>query len=889
MTDKSVEIFDKGIYNFVKDEIVPESASVDSLGWLSTDDTIELVRGSLLLAGDGGVSDIVQNIQDETTSVGQNDAVSGKVKLAQSFKPQYSRFLGLSFFKKPDTGIFAGTVTFSIIEDVVDSPTGATLVTKTLTNEEWLTIANGFFDIEFDSSYDLTVGTRYWIIVETSTQDSTKCINLAYNTAGGYTDGKLMYNNTPNGWLDYGSSDLYFRTLTTPYGTSKGIHVGKMANGTAVIFRKAGKSIQVLQNTTWINPTTSQSVAKAFWVDTIMGLEPEEIYAFTNYTSLAGNFVYVGGIGGLYKIVLANPTNSIDMFVEANNFKGKVRIDRGRMFLWGREKDKTGLYGSKIDPQSGAVYTTVEGESIFTGDDVTTQITGNLSVVGDRKTIFGVTIYRPTNVSQSIVFDVSGITKQSNAFIEMSTDPNQKFSVGDFILVSGVSGMTEINGQIGQIVYIANSVGFRGISVTIDSSAFSTYTSGGEVTKVDVITDDFSGALVLDSVNVGSINYVTGEYEINLDYPISTGKSLVADYQWEDSSVGGIADFRKSATRVAGEGFIFRQDEGGDAIHQVLIQDGKYYSMKEKSVYQVEIAGDDASATNLPYRLNVGIPAYGGAVETSIGIVFLNNANPDKPQLTVLQKSTTGSELEPITLAPQFNLSNYTWNEIAMETYGEYVVFSGKTLGSTSNNRLFLFNQRRNVIDVSNQNVNNFAKDVGILYGGSSANFSIYQILTGYDNDGTAQENYWIGRGELFETQALKKVKRFILKGQISRDVKIKVYISEDGDAFRQIGTIIGNESYVDFNNSTTIGSSGIGTSTVGGQYGTTAFNYQTQFKFYNQTKFRKIQVKFVAEGIGYASIERITYKDIRFFDDKLPKRYRQKQNVGIDGLSTDQ
>lgn len=801
MTDKSIEIFDKGIYNFVKDEIVPESASVDSLGWLSTDDTIELVRGLLLLAGEGGVSDIVQNVQDETTSVGQNDAVSGRVKLAQSFKPQYSRILGLSFFKKPDTGVFAGTVTFSIIEDVVDSPTGSTLVTKTLTNEEWLTIANGFFDMEFDSSYDLTVGTKYWIIVETSTQDSTKCINLAYNTAGGYTDGKLMYNNTPNGWLDLGSSDLYFRTLTTPYGTSKGIHVGKMANGTAVIFRKAGKSIQVLQNTTWINPTTSQSVAKAFWVDTIIGLEPEEIYAFTNYTSLAGNFVYVGGIGGLYKIVLANPTNSIDMFVEANNFKGKVRIDRGRMFLWGREKDKTGLYGSKIDPQSGAVYTTVSAENI--GALGSTTITGVLAFKSARRTCFGLV------------------------------------------------GTTTIDGE------------------------------------TETITDDFNGVLRGDKGATGTINYATGEY--SLTFASATEAVVTVDYQWEDSSADGIADFRKSATRVAGEGFIFRQDEGGDQILQVLIQDGKYYSMKEKSVYQVEIAGDDASATNLPYRLNVGIPAYGGAVETSIGIVFMNTANPDKPQLTVLQKSTTGSELEPITLAPQFNLSGFTWNEIAMETYGEYVVFSGKTLGSTSNNRLFLFNQRRNVMDVSNQNINNFAKDAGILYGGSSANFSIYQILTGYDNDGTTQENYWIGRGELFETQALKKVKRFILKGQISRDVKIKVYVSEDGDAFRQIGTIIGNESYVDFNNATIIGSSGIGTSTVGGQYGTTAFNYQTQFKFYNQTKFRKIQVKFVAEGIGYASIERITYKDIRFFDDKLPKRYRVKQNASIDGLSTDQ
>lgn len=789
MNNLTTEIFDKGIYNFVTDETVPQPASIDALGWVSTDDIIETVKGRQLFGSEGGGPDIVQIQKGSTAPVGQADIISNSVKIAQSFKPTRSVLLGVSLRKKTDTGTFAGTVTVEIQSDSAGVPDGTALLTKTYTNAQWLAIPVGHFDIEFSTSIALNIVNTYWIVVTTSTTDSSNHINLDYKASDVYTNGKLMKFNTINSWVDLATSDLYFKTITTPYGASRGLFIGYEASGDLVILRKAGVTIQ------WWNGT--------YWIDVVSGLEAAEIYAFASYTSLAGNFIYIGGKSGLWKLVCSNPEDVVDVYDEAVNFKGKIRIDRGRMFLWDREKDKTGLYGSKIDPQDGTVYTTVSAESL--GASGSTAYTGTLAFKagGSKRTCFGIII-----------------------------------------------------------------------TTTIDA-------------ETETITDNVSGVLTGDKGATGTINYATGEYTIT--FASATEAGVNADYQWENSSSGGITDFTKSATRVAGEGFIFRQDEGGDKIRKVLIQDGKYYSIKEKSVYEVNIAADDASATNLPYRLNIGIPSYDGAIETSVGIVFMNTANPDKPILTTLQKNTTGSELEPIILVPQFNFSDYVWDEMAIETYGEYVVFTGKTQESDINNRLFIFNKRLNILDVARFNVNCFAKDSGILYAGSSANFSVSKILTGFDDDGAEVENYWKSRGELFSTQALKKVKTFQLKGKISREKQIEVYVSEDDEPFRIIGTVRGNGSYVDFANSTTLGSSGIGTGSVGGEFGTTAYPYLVQFKLAKQAKFRKRNLKFVATGIGYASIEKFTDRDIRYFDDKLPKKYRQKQNVTTDGLSSDQ
>ena len=86
MQNLTTEIFDKGIYNFVTDETVPQSASIDALGWVSTDDIIETVKGRQLFGVEGGDQMWFQIQKGSTAPVSQSDIVSSNVKIAQSFQ-----------------------------------------------------------------------------------------------------------------------------------------------------------------------------------------------------------------------------------------------------------------------------------------------------------------------------------------------------------------------------------------------------------------------------------------------------------------------------------------------------------------------------------------------------------------------------------------------------------------------------------------------------------------------------------------------------------------------------------------------------------------------------------------------------------------------------------
>ena len=75
-----------------------------------------------------------------------------------------------------------------------------------------------------------------------------------------------------------------------------------------------------------------------------------------------------------------------------------------------------------------------------------------------------------TNLSKAI----TGISKASSAVITLGT---HTYNVGDSVQVSGVGGMTQINGLRAFIT----AKDATSITVAINSTAFSTYTSGGNV------------------------------------------------------------------------------------------------------------------------------------------------------------------------------------------------------------------------------------------------------------------------------------------------------------------------------------------------------------------------------------------------------------------------
>lgn len=594
------------------------------------------------------------------------------------------------------------------------------------------------------------------------------------------------------GWLtkDGRVELMYGRQAVGAEGASGAVlgeHFGYKTDGTSVHFRKIWDGTE--GKVQYLNGST--------WTDVITGLANADV-TFTNYASLAGNFVYMGSPeDGIFKIVTANPGDYSDVYDSTKNFKGYFFIDKGRAIMWNVKDDATGLYGSYIDSQDSDVYTTVSGESI--GSSGSTNYTGTLAFRSGNatRTCFGVTF----------------------------TDGTQ------------------------------------------------------------TITIDFTGTATSDSDGSGTVNFTTGAYNITFD--ASTTGAVTSDYQWEDSNAKGVTDFSKSATRVAGEGFVVRQDAGGDAIQVVVPYEGSYFSMKEHSVYQFTLDVDDTNPTNELIRTNIGVSSLRAATGTSRGIVFVNTGNPSQPVMSILERNVTGDNFTAAELFPHFDFSLFDFSDVVVGSWDRYVVVGCKK-DTDDNNRLLLCDMREKTIDIAPYSLRTVATDGGVLYGGDPLAQTVYEMFTGFDDMGTVISNEWISAGATFGSDVLKKVKRYRFQGQIAPDQSIKVYIERDDGDWQWVGTILGSGDYVDYNSTYAIGTTFIGQDTVGGGDTTTVYKFLMELKV-RLSKFRKRRVKFVAQGYGYCAIRSMTDYDIWTYQHKLPKNYRLKQNVSLDGATTDE
>ena len=199
---------------------------------------------------------------------------------------------------------------------------------------------------------------------------------------------------------------------------------------------------------------------------------------------------------------------------------------------------------------------------------------------------------------------------------------------------------------------------------------------------------------------------------------------------------------------------------------------------------------------------------------------------------------------------------------------------------------------RRNTVDILGYAAKTIVQEAGLLYIGDTLADNVYNVLSGFDDDEFTIENYWIGNDEKYGTEALKKVKRLRIKGLITRDQILEVYLGFDGGTPSLVGTIRGDGSYIDYSQNYTIGSSGIGESILGGEVDDSGSLDGSPYLIEIKTpgpKFRKRAIKLVATGIGYVNATLLHDFDIRLFRQKLPSANRLKQNVSLDGASVDQ
>lgn len=517
----------------------------------------------------------------------------------------------------------------------------------------------------------------------------------------------------------------------------------------------------------------------------------DEDISMEYYVTNSGNQLWLNSpnCSGYYKIMVANPGDPVDHYDASKNFKGYIKIDTNRTKLWGRVKDRTGVYGSYIDTQT---YTTVTAEAIG-GAGATRSGTLAFKGGGSRRTCFGVVI----------------------------TDGSETF------------------------------------------------------------TDDYNGVLTGSAGGTGTINYATGAYSVT--FAVAPGAPVTADYQWEDSNAAGISDFTKSSPRTAGQGFIFRQDDGGGPMQNLGIFNNTYYCFHLKKTWELTIGLDDTDATNLPYRERVGIPNLRASVDTGHGIYYIDDTDRNDPKARRLDYETTGSsKVIPIPVSNNIRLSDFRFDKCAAFEIEDLVLFSCRRATSEQNDRTIVYNTLWEAWDIIDYAVSCYDIYDGALMGGDSLSDNVMELFSGWDDDDSTINNFWIGHLDDLDLEGLKKSKHFRIQGAIASEQKLRVYISLDNGPFVEIGTdddheaaIEGSGDYIDRTTAVTIGPTTIGRAEVGGGGDAfQAYNYDRCFKIATD-KFEKVKIKYEAVGLGYVSVSTQYWWDVRFKGVKPPRQYR--------------
>lgn len=399
---------------------------------------------------------------------------------------------------------------------------------------------------------------------------------------------------------------------------------------------------------------------------------------------------------------------------------------------------------------------------------------------------------------------------------------------------------------------------------------------------VETFRDNFNGGLVGSAGGTGTINYTTGAISVTFNTAPLNLAAITCNYQWEDSTDGGIADFTSSATRLAGEGLILRQDEGGGRFQALLFLGDIAFCFHEFKTWKLTIGADDTTASNQIHRESLGIPSRNAAWIVNEGIMVVDASDKNNPQLRLMEYASETDQVIDRAVSSNIILSGYDFSECYGQRYDDLSLVACKTVGSDVNDRVLLYNHTWQSFDWLDYFVSVFFVYNGILHAGDSASNNIQELFSGFDDDEALIGNEWIGHLDPLEAPArMKKCKMFRIVGDIGPDGEIRVYTSRDNGPFAELTDLAGNAAirgdgtYIDRTNSINVGSNTVGSSEVGGGGdGAVAYHYERLLKL-RVDKFENIKLKFVATGLGYHSITEYNWWDVRMKHQRNPQKYR--------------
>ncbi|MCL5069666.1 MAG: hypothetical protein M1308_02020, partial [Actinobacteria bacterium] len=178
----------------------------------------------------------------------------------------------------------------------------------------------------------------------------------------------------------------------------------------------------------------------------------------------------------------------------------------------------------------------------------------------------------------------------------------------------------------------------------------------------ETFTDNRDGTLTSNLGGTGTINYNTGAISVTFNTAPDTAQSVLADYQWEDSTNQGLADFTESSPRTAGQGFYQPQGAGGQVQNVETYKDIEY-CLHEFMTWFLNITNDDTKANNQIYREKAGIPNIRASVATGEGIYYVDDKDEADVRIRLLTIDPGGSaEIIPFSISDNIDLSVYLFS-----------------------------------------------------------------------------------------------------------------------------------------------------------------------------------------------------------------------------------
>lgn len=604
--------------------------------------------------------------------------------------------------------------------------------------------------------------------------------------------------------------------LTGSSSPVTGLKVGIMYNGNNVAYMTYNRKVRYYNDVVgdWTEVGTDLLPLTASGEDVTMDV----------LESVAGKQLWLNSPNtGPYKFNLANPGDSISMYDSSKNYKGWMRFIDNRAYLWCIDNfDKTSVRLSFIE---------VRSRSDFTGSG-----SGNGLVTSEVITNGGVVAAKGANAKVSI-FDVS---------------------------------------------------------VTAGTETF---------------TDDSNGLLVGSAGGSGTVNYQTGV--ISVSSGVGWGGGLTVGYRYVDetatwtsggnATLGGVANFVVSFdmtthARLASTPNIFVQGHGGD-LKDIVVLNNHHFCLHERATYDIVQSQDDLTSTNTIFRESLGIKKLRGAYSTAEGIYSIDTTDPADPRFVLVNYSNRTPDIKPTILSFGLDLSNYVFDKAVVFPFNDYVIFACRTSDSPVNNRSFVYHRIFRSWDILDYCISSMDIYNNGLVAGDSLSPNVQKLFSGFDANGDTVNNYWVSgisrlgfltpRGRPVILYGQKKVKKVYLEGYIAADQKLAMFMSIDRGQFIEIGStdmaavhhpiIEGSGSYVDKTQSITIGSDMIGDHPLGGNPSTPAIQayHFARYVSLDLDRFEECQIKFVAQGIGYLSITRMEFRDIRVLQNKPSKKYR--------------